>query len=60
MDAGIIGSGNIGATAALCLEFSAYLGRLGRADERTRTAPPAHYQCAVRVCWTLQGFAYPV
>jgi hypothetical protein len=30
MDAGIVRSGNIG--------FSAYLSRLGRADERTRTA----------------------
>ena len=38
MDAGIAGSRNIGATAAPCLEFSAYLSRLGRADERTRTA----------------------
>ncbi|HEX2182565.1 MAG TPA: aldo/keto reductase, partial [Rubrobacteraceae bacterium] len=27
MDAGIAGSGNIGATAAPCLEFSAYLSR---------------------------------
>jgi hypothetical protein len=40
MDAGIVGSGNMGATAAPCLEFSAYLSRLGRADERTRTAYP--------------------
>jgi hypothetical protein len=38
MDAGIFGSGNIGATAAPCLEFCAYLSRLGRSDERTRTA----------------------
>jgi hypothetical protein len=38
MDAGIVGSGNIGATAAPCLEFSAYLSRIERADERTRTA----------------------
>jgi hypothetical protein len=38
MDAGIVGSGNIGATAGPCLEFSAYLSRVGRADERTRTA----------------------
>jgi hypothetical protein len=40
MDAGIVGSGNMGATAAPCLEFSAYLSRLWRADERTRTAYP--------------------
>src|SRR5215204_111497 len=32
------GSGNIDSTAAPCLEYSAYLSRLGRADERTRTA----------------------
>jgi hypothetical protein len=38
MDAGIVGSRNIGATAGPCLEFSAYLSRVGRADERTRTA----------------------
>ena len=38
MDAGIVGPGNIGAKAAPCLEFSAYLSRLWRADERTRTA----------------------
>ena len=38
MDAGIAGSGNINSTAATCLVFSAYLSRLGRADERTRTA----------------------
>ena len=38
MDTRIVGSENIGATAAPCLEFSAYLSRLGRADERTRTA----------------------
>jgi hypothetical protein len=38
MDAGIVGSRNIGATAGPCLEFSAYLSCLGRADERTRTA----------------------
>jgi hypothetical protein len=38
MNAGIIGQGNIDATAAPCLEYSAYLSRLGRADERTRTA----------------------
>src|SRR5215204_4896773 len=33
-----IGSGKIDSTAAPCLEYSAYLSRLGRADERTRTA----------------------
>jgi hypothetical protein len=38
MDAGIVGSGNIDATAASCFEFSAYLYGTGRADERTRTA----------------------
>jgi hypothetical protein len=38
MDTRIVGSENIGATGAPCLEFSAYLSRLGRADERTRTA----------------------
>ena len=38
MDAGIVGLGNIGATSAPCLEFSAHLSNLGRADERTRTA----------------------
>ena len=54
MDAGIVGSGNIGATAAPCLEFSAYLRRLWRADERTRTA----YPCSSRVTiQALQGFA---
>jgi hypothetical protein len=35
MDAGIAGSGNINSTAATCLVFSAYLSRLGRADEQT-------------------------
>jgi hypothetical protein len=54
MDAGIVGSGNIGATAGPCLEFSAYLSRVGRADERTRTA----YLLQVRVIiHALQGFA---
>jgi hypothetical protein len=38
MDAGIVGSGNIGAKVAPCLEYSAYLSCLGRADEQTRTA----------------------
>jgi hypothetical protein len=38
MNAGIVGSGNFGATATPCLEFSAYLSGLERADERTRTA----------------------
>jgi hypothetical protein len=38
MDAKIVGSGNIDATAAPRLEFSAYLSRLGRAEGRTRTA----------------------
>ena len=38
MDAGIVGPGNIGVIVAPCLEFSAYLSCLGRADERTRTA----------------------
>jgi hypothetical protein len=38
MDAGIVGPGDIGATAASCLEYSAYVSRLRRADERTRTA----------------------
>jgi len=38
MDAWIVGSGNIGATAAPFLGFSAYLSLLSRADERTRTA----------------------
>jgi hypothetical protein len=37
MDAGIVGSENVGDTAAPCLRFSAYLSRLERADERTRT-----------------------
>jgi hypothetical protein len=35
MDAGIAGSGNIGAKATPCLEFSAYLSRIVRADERS-------------------------
>jgi hypothetical protein len=30
MDAGIVASGNFGTKAAPCLEFSAYLSRLGR------------------------------
>ena len=38
MDAGIVDPGNIGARAVPCLEFSAYLSPLWRADERTRTA----------------------
>jgi hypothetical protein len=60
MDAGIVGPGNIGAKAAPCLEFSAYLSRLWRADERTRTADlKSHYECAVRRFWALQGFANP-
>ena len=59
MDAGIIGSGNIGATAALCLEFSAYLGRLGRADERTRTAPPAHYRARSGFAGRCRGLHIP-
>jgi hypothetical protein len=37
MDAGIVGSGNIAAPAAPCLVFSAYLSRIKRANERTRT-----------------------
>jgi hypothetical protein len=45
MDAGIVGPGNIGAKAAPCLEFSAYLSRLWRADERTRSADP----CSLRM-----------
>jgi hypothetical protein len=54
MDAGIVGSRNIGATAGPCLEFCAYLSRVGRADERTRTA----YPCSLRVIiHALQGFA---
>jgi hypothetical protein len=39
MDAKIVGSGNIDATAAPRLEFSAYLSRLGRAEGRTRRCP---------------------
>jgi hypothetical protein len=38
MDAGIVRSATMDSTAATCLEFCAYLSRLGRADERTRTA----------------------
>ena len=38
MDAGIVRSATMDSTAAPCLEFCAYLSRLGRADERTRTA----------------------
>ena len=38
MDAGIVRTGNIGATAGPCLGSSAYLSRLGRANERTQTA----------------------
>jgi hypothetical protein len=38
MDAGIVDPGNIGARAVPCLEFSASLSPLGRADERTRAA----------------------
>jgi hypothetical protein len=46
MDAGIVSPGNIGAKAAPCLEFSACLSRLWRADERTRTADlKPHYEC---------------
>jgi hypothetical protein len=45
MDAGIVRSATMDSTAATCLEFCAYLSRLGRADERTRTA----YPCSLRV-----------
>jgi hypothetical protein len=38
MDARIVGSGNISVTAAPCLEYLAYLSRIGRAGQRTRTA----------------------
>jgi hypothetical protein len=38
MDARIVGSGNISVTVAPCLEYSAYLSRIGRADERARSA----------------------
>jgi hypothetical protein len=54
MDAGIVGSGNIGATPAPCLEFSAYLSRLGRADERTRTADLISLRVRIHA---LQGLA---
>ena len=54
MDTRIVGSENIGATGAPCLEFSAYLSRLGRADERTRTAYPCSLRVIIRA---LQGFA---
>jgi hypothetical protein len=40
MDAGIVDPGTIGARAVPCLEFSASLSPLWRADERTRTADP--------------------
>ena len=46
MDAGIVDPGNIGARAVPCLEFSAYLSPLWRADERTRTADLV----SLRVC----------
>jgi len=58
MDAGIVGSGNIGATAVLCLEFCAYLSCLGRADERTRTAfllITSDRSGVAGVCTTLQS-----
>jgi hypothetical protein len=54
MDAGIVGSGNIGATPAPYLEFSAYLSRLGRADERTRRADLISLRVRIHA---LQGFA---
>jgi hypothetical protein len=54
MDAGIVDSGNIGTKAAPCLEFSAYLSRIGRADERTRTADLTSLRVINRA---LQGFA---
>jgi hypothetical protein len=54
MDAGIVGPGNIGARAAPCLEFSASLSRLGRADERTRTADLTSLRV---IGQALQGFA---
>jgi hypothetical protein len=44
-----VGSGNVDSTAAPCLEFCAYLSRLGRADERTPTAYPCssyEFACA--------------
>jgi len=46
MDAAIVGSENIGATATACLEFPSYLSRLGTVDERTRTADLV----SLRVC----------
>ena len=60
MDAGIVDPGNIGATAAPCLEFSASLSPLWRADERTRTADLiSSYECAVRRCRGLHEVANP-
>jgi hypothetical protein len=50
MDAGIVGSGNIGATAVLCLEFCAYLSCLGRADERARTADLISLRVRCYIC----------
>ena len=58
MDAGIVGSSNIGARAVPCLEFSASLSRLGRADERTRTAfllITSDHSGVAEVCTTLQN-----
>jgi hypothetical protein len=54
MDAGIVGSGNIGARAVPCLEFSAYLSRLGRAGERTRSADLVSLRVIIQA---LQGLA---
>ena len=46
MDAGIVGSGNIGATAAPCLEFSAYLSQISK-EPRSGLEP---LTCSLRVC----------
>jgi hypothetical protein len=43
MDAGIAGSGNIGAKAAPCLEFSAYLSWLDRTEEGGASDPGDYY-----------------
>ena len=54
MDAGIVDPGNIGARAVPCLEFSASLSPLWRADERTRTT---HLLQLRVISQALQGFA---
>ena len=43
MDTGIVGSGNIGATAFPRLEFSAYLSCLGRTEEGGASYPGDYY-----------------